>query len=92
MRSLKRIKYDKLVVGGWYKCKIWDEDDWYFKFFEYDEDGKVVCDECYSPYDDYTVYYNGKRGLLSGNTDIKDIREINYSWLVDNILKGREII
>lgn len=91
MRSLKKVEKNNLVVGGWYKCKIWDE-DWYFKFFEYDEDNKVVCDECYSPYDDYTVYYNGKRGLLSGDTDIKYITEISYSWLVDNILKGREII
>jgi hypothetical protein len=55
-------------------------------------EGKIVSDECYSPYDDSTIFYSGRTGVLSESPNIKDMTEISYSWLVDNILKDREIL
>jgi hypothetical protein len=61
MRSLKGVKYNRLVVGEWYSCIIGYE-LWYFKFLRYHTNGGVMAEECYSPYVNTNRLYYSKLG------------------------------
>jgi hypothetical protein len=94
MRSLKRIKYDELVVGEWYSC-IFDNDIWYFKFLQYHTNGGVIAEECYSPYvNTNEVFYTKSDGEITDNSKdkISNLKSINYRWLMENVVNGRIII
>ena len=94
MRSLKRIKYDELVVGEWYSCII-DDDLWYFKFSQYSTNGGVISEECYSPYNNTNEVFYSKLGseITENSKDkINQLRGVNYMWLMENVVNGRIII
>lgn len=92
MRSLKEVS-GELVTGCWYSC-ILDEEFWYFKFSDYDNEGSINITECYSPYseDSNTLYYSNEFSRLTYDCTIKKIRKIDYSWLMENIVNGKEIL
>jgi hypothetical protein len=95
MRSLKEreVNYDKLVIGSWYHCVI-NYEHWYFKFVGYNDEGGIVVGDCYSPYDDFTIFYSSREGEISHNSNskVKQIRKIRYSWLMENVVNGRKIL
>jgi hypothetical protein len=94
MRSLKRVKYDELVVGEWYSC-IFDNDIWYFKFLQYSTNGGVMTEECYSPYNNTNEVFYSKLGseITENSKDkINQLRGVNYMWLMENVVNGRIII
>lgn len=99
MRTLKSVKYDKLVVGKWYSCLIRDIDnitycEWYFRFAGYDGKGDILNDACYSTYQDGSLYSSTRRGVngLCDKGDIKpnSIRGVSEKWVMEKVkeIKG----